>query len=114
MYYIYTYMYIYVYICIYNTYTYMMHNPLCEYKNTETNVTYYYTIILHKTQHCIRLNISPHLSSPDFYHCQYICVYNMHTIIKSSFLKRDKRQSKNHCCNANVRFRDHVLEKISS
>ena len=31
--------------------------------------------------------------------------------MKNSFPICVKRQSKNRCCNANVKFRDHVLEK---
>ena len=34
--------------------------------------------------------------------------------MKNSFPKRVKRQPKNRCCNANVKFGDHVLEKSSS
>ena len=34
--------------------------------------------------------------------------------MKSSFLKRSKRQSKNRVCNANAKFGDDILEKRSS
>ena len=40
-----------------------MYNRLCEYKDTEENITYYYIVILRKTQHCTGGAILPNLFS---------------------------------------------------
>ena len=54
------------------------------------------------------------------YICTYLYIYiDMNTCtyayrcthMKNSFLKRDKRQSKNRSCNVNSNFGDNVLEK---
>ena len=45
--------------------------------------------------------------------CIYIYIY-VNPYMKSSFPKRIKNQSKNWSCNANAKFRYHLLEKRSS